>query len=210
MSKHKPWLQLRSGAAYEYGSFECREMRFEQDIAWPLAHLARFAGHSEHPWSVAAHARVCAEIAYQATGGSSGTALDCLHHDDAEALVGDCPSPLKRLLDGFTMLEVAAESATAFCSGWKVYSDVKKYDLAMLEAERRVLKPIVPTRDWEFPYDEALVQLAIPRINRALDEHCALGQGAYAAYLAADRRYRWQYGDVSGPFDNSPLYSEAL
>lgn len=205
---HPPWLQLRSGAAYEYGSAYCREMKFEQDIAWPLAHLARFAGHTEQPWSVAAHASVCAQIAYEATG-SYGTALDCLHHDDAEALVGDMPSPLKRMLPGFSDLELAAESATAACSGWKVFSDIKRFDLACLEAERRVLKPIVPTRDWEFEYDETLVVAAQRRIEVRLETGHSLGQGAYANYLALHRAYLWQYGDVSGPLDNAPEFWDA-
>lgn len=205
---YPPWLQLRSGAAYEYGSAYCREMKFDQDIAWPLAHLARFAGHTEQPWSVAAHASVCAQIAFEATK-SSGTALDCLHHDDAEALVGDMPSPLKRMLPGFADLELAAESATAACSGWKVFSDTKVYDLACLEAERRVLKPIPPTRDWEFPYSEELVQAAIPRIRYRLENGYSLGQGAYANYLALHRTYLWEYGDVSGPADNMRDYWDA-
>lgn len=200
---YPPWLQLRSGAVYEYGSHECPGMKFDMDVAWPIAHLARFAGHTELGWSVAAHATVCGEVAYEATHGNAGVALDAHHHDDEEALIGDCPSPLKRMLGGvWADLALAAASAVAKCSGWKVFTDIHKYDLAVLEAERRVLKPIVPTRDWEFPFDEALVRLAIPRIELAIDEGRTLGPGAYARYLALDRSYRWEYE----AYDSAPMH----
>lgn len=67
------------------------------DIAHALAHVCRFGGHSAKHYSVAEHAVLVADRLL-AAGHAPVVALAGLHHDDAEAYLGDIPRPLKPLL----------------------------------------------------------------------------------------------------------------
>lgn len=69
------------------------------DIAWHLGHIARFNGATLRPWSVAQHA-VLVSYRLSALGHDHETQLIGLHHDDAEAYIGDVSTPLKSLLGG--------------------------------------------------------------------------------------------------------------
>jgi hypothetical protein len=67
-----------------------------RDIAHALANTCRFGGHSRVFYSVAEHAvRVADKLIDE---HYSDFALAGLHHDDAEAYLGDIPRPLKPLL----------------------------------------------------------------------------------------------------------------
>lgn len=69
-----------------------------QDIAHGLARTCRFGGQCSDFYSVAEHAVLCA---WYADGrGALNEQLACLHHDDAEAYLGDVPRPMKKLLGG--------------------------------------------------------------------------------------------------------------
>lgn len=66
-----------------------------QDIARGLSNICRFGGQAPRFYSVAQHAVRCADLACRA-GLDSRAALFALHHDDAEAYLGDVVRPLKR------------------------------------------------------------------------------------------------------------------
>lgn len=66
------------------------------DIAHALSLLNRWTGHTYRPWSVAQHALIVAEIV-QAM--APDLALAALHHDSAEAYLGDMATPVKRQLN---------------------------------------------------------------------------------------------------------------
>ena len=67
------------------------------DIAHALASTCRYGGHCRDFYSVAEHAVFCS-IRVERKGFGRGLQLAALHHDDAEAYLGDIPRPLKPLL----------------------------------------------------------------------------------------------------------------
>lgn len=68
-----------------------------RDIAHALSNICRYGGHSKHFYSVAQHSVFCAERVRRCGGGRLQQ-IAALHHDDAEAFLGDIPRPLKPLL----------------------------------------------------------------------------------------------------------------
>lgn len=67
------------------------------DIAHALSNTCRYGGHCERFYSVAEHA-VFVSKRLERKGYSKLVQLAGLHHDDAEAYLGDIPRPLKPLL----------------------------------------------------------------------------------------------------------------
>jgi hypothetical protein len=67
------------------------------DIAWALSQTCRFGGHCSRYYSVAEHS-VFVSKRLERRGYSPLIQLAGLHHDDAEAYLGDIPTPIKPLL----------------------------------------------------------------------------------------------------------------
>lgn len=67
------------------------------DVAHGLAFTCRYSGQCADYYSIAQHAVMCARY-LRAHGYSLATQLAGLHHDDAEAFLGDVVRPLKGLL----------------------------------------------------------------------------------------------------------------
>jgi hypothetical protein len=68
-----------------------------EDIAHALGATCRYGGHCQRFYSVAEHAVFCS-IRLERKGYGIGLQLAALHHDDAEAYLGDIPRPMKSLL----------------------------------------------------------------------------------------------------------------
>lgn len=68
-----------------------------EDIAHALANTCRYGGHCQPFYSVAEHAVFCS-IRVERQGYGKWRQLAALHHDDAEAYLGDIPRPMKPLL----------------------------------------------------------------------------------------------------------------
>jgi uncharacterized protein len=81
-----------------------------EDIAHHLAQTNRYAGAARRPISVAEHALLVAGR-LTACGAPRETVLHGLHHDDAEAFVGDVTRPLKAALVGYAEVEAAVTLA---------------------------------------------------------------------------------------------------
>lgn len=184
----KNWILLRSGAAYTFGAKDAK-LDFFQDVVVPLSRVVRYGGHTTFPWTVAAHAAVCAQVALK-LGWERRFAKHCLHHDDAEALVGDMVSPLKRQLAEFANFEDAAHQSIALSAGYKLPSTeeevakVKLVDYALLEAERRLLKaPLTPGLTWNIEYDRDAAREAEYLVYQCLLAKENWGPGAEEFYL---------------------------
>lgn len=75
-----------------------------EDIAHALSQTCRYGGHCRRFYSVAEHA-VFVSHRIARRGHGVLRQLAGLHHDDAEAYLGDIPRPLKPLLTDFSALE---------------------------------------------------------------------------------------------------------
>ncbi len=202
-----PWIQLRSGAAYIYGATTCPGLDFGLDIAKPLSRMSRYLGHTLVPWSVAAHAVCCARFA-ETKGWSTELQWLCLHHDDAEALTGDIPSPLKRWLategDAAALLVLNQKAEMAIChefgaDGYRMPANsderryVKEADLALLMGESRELM-LPPPADWGVPVDPDDATIAAAIVDRFLTLGEGWGQDAETEYRIADAELRKTLG----------------
>src|SRR4051812_3568329 len=68
-----------------------------EDIAHALSNICRYGGHCAYHYSVAQHA-VFVSRRLERRGFGRDVQLWGLHHDDAEAFLGDIPRPMKPLL----------------------------------------------------------------------------------------------------------------
>lgn len=67
------------------------------DIAHALSQTCRYGGHCQSFYSVAEHAVFCS-VRVERKGAPLALQIAALHHDDAEAYLGDIPRPMKKLL----------------------------------------------------------------------------------------------------------------
>lgn len=116
-----------------------------EDIAHALAYTCRYGGHCKSFYSVAEHA-VFVSRRLDRKGFSRALQLAGLHHDDAEAYLGDIPRPLKPLL-GFgyealtARMDRAIEDALNIPVDPKFHREIKKADNWSLFVEARHLLP---------------------------------------------------------------------
>lgn len=113
------------------------------DIIHSLPSLTRFLGHSIRPYSVGEHL-VNGLLITEKLGFTPLQKLHWLIHDFTEAYVGDCPTPLKRLIPEYAEIEAKVESAILEHLGLGELTDeeyklVKAVDATMLVIEMRDL-----------------------------------------------------------------------
>lgn len=106
-----------------------------KDIAQALSHECRFAGHLPNFYSVAQHSLLLSQIVPEEF------ALEGLLHDASEAYCKDIPSPLKRLLADYRVIEHRVNIAIREVFALPLeQSEVVHYcDLVMLATERQEL-----------------------------------------------------------------------
>jgi hypothetical protein len=124
-----------------------------QDIAHALAHICRWTGHTAYHYSVAQHA---VQVALAVEQMAPDLALLALHHDDAEAYIGDIARPWKRNL--YVMetvpVDVVEEQVRAVIletlgihASPEAWAVIQAADNRILQAESDALMPHHP----EFP-----------------------------------------------------------
>lgn len=105
-------------------------------IARGLSRAARFGGHTGPYYTVAQHAVMVSHLLEP----EYELALAGLHHDDSEAFIADIPTPAKRLLPEYYVLEERLQNAILrsldLPEGSQHHPRVKQADMAMLFLER--------------------------------------------------------------------------
>lgn len=130
------WILTRGGVRFDLLN-PTPDMIRPEDIAYALARICRFNGHTRCHYSVAEHSiRVAALVPAEHQ-------LAALLHDAPEAYIGDVSSPLKALLPEYRDIEHRIWSA--ICKRFDISTElpqcVKQADLIMLATERRDLMP---------------------------------------------------------------------
>jgi hypothetical protein len=105
-----------------------------QDIAHALAHICRWTGHVSYHYSVAQHA---VQVALAVEQMAPDLALLALHHDDAEAYLGDIARPWKRNL----WVTQQDDDATVDEVEEGVRDVIRVADNRVLQAEAETLMP---------------------------------------------------------------------
>lgn len=137
------WILLRSGHPFDLAS-PTPDMIRPVDIAYALARICRFNGHTRDHYSVAQHSLHVAELV------PPEHRLVALLHDAAEAYIGDLSSPLKAMLPAYRAIE--ARIWSVICQRFGIPEEmpecVKQADLIMLATERRDVMPHFLT-EWD-------------------------------------------------------------
>lgn len=114
------------------------------DVAHGLSHACRYAGQSRRFYSVAEHA-VLVSIRLMILDASPDVQLVGLHHDDAEAFIGDVTRPMKHRVPDVVALESDVFAVTCAALGLDdlPFDDpvVKEADIWALAAESYHLLP---------------------------------------------------------------------
>lgn len=142
------WSQVCRGITYNYRTGEFSAPIFVDDIARVLSLKGRYHSWSDTEWSIASHACLVAEIIAAVPDYDRSAVMDGLHHDNHEALVGDCGTPQMQAWSFSMLLEWRAHkrrAQTAIDKQLKLHQRVvnkaivSAADLAALESERRIL-----------------------------------------------------------------------
>lgn len=112
-----------------------------EDIAHALSNVCRYSGHSNEFYSVAQHSVLVSQVV------PPEHALLGLMHDATEAFLSDIPSPLKKILPDYCMIEKYIETCilTKFNLPTELPPDIKVADLRVLVTEKKSL--LLP-RSW--------------------------------------------------------------
>lgn len=135
-----------------------------EDIARALSQICRFTGHTRSFYSVAQHAVLVSRIVPPEDAWAG------LHHDDAEAYLGDVARPLKLMLPDYRKIEAGVEAAVFAHFGvpFPLPSSVKHADMVMLATERRDL--MSPIGDWNLGVEPLADYVIEPMSQRRAEE----------------------------------------
>ena len=153
------WIVTRSGIHFDLLE-PTPDMVCIEDIAWALANIIRFTGHTNWPYSVAQHSVLGAK---QTEGR---TRLEFLLHDAHEAYVGDLSGPMKPLCPSYRNIESRINRVVRIRFGlpFLLSPQVKEIDLRMLATEKRDLMPQAegdwPCLQGHLPYRERIIPCA--------------------------------------------------
>lgn len=161
------WITTNSGKRFDFTHLAANEFDIN-DIAHALAHINRFTGHTDQPYTVAQHSVYVSKIV------PNEYALAGLMHDASEAYLGDVSAPLKALLPDYRRIEHNVECWLMAHFDIPIHHfthpSIKAADLRMLATEKRdlvnwqseweVLQGIAPLTKriipWEPLYAEAM------------------------------------------------------
>lgn len=186
------WIQLASGGGYDFdrgvitGPFTVGD-----DIAWPLAGLNRFVGHTMPWWDVAVHSVAVArtiEAVMKGDEAAKNMAAAGLLHEAHEAIIGDIPTPVAWHLGYEKVQALKREVQDAIY--WRLktprhlqteqYHDVVKLaDSAALHVEKQMFMVPEP-QPWTYSVPEHKWALEMWHQMRRLNQE---RQGSHSAQL---------------------------
>jgi hypothetical protein len=162
--ERNPGIGTQSGVIVDFENPGGSDLRAE-DVAHGLANTCRFGGQCDPFYSVAEHAVFVADL-LRAAGAGDELVLAGLHHDDAEAYIGDIPRPLKPHLgkpwaDLEWAWDRAIEAVAGLDSGSTMAVAVKEADNFAVAYEAVRLIPIEQW-GWPLPARRVLEALELP------------------------------------------------
>lgn len=138
------WFETFTGRKF-YFNIGAQHNVYLPDIAHALAFTCRYNGHVRKHYSVAEHTALLAHYVFFNSSDRwpdrrerARNALTMLHHDDAEAYIGDMVRPLKQLFPKFREVEASIDRqiATEFGVEYPHPAWVKELDTRILQDER--------------------------------------------------------------------------
>lgn len=135
-------LVTYTGRIFDYENIT-KESIYIKDVLHSLPRINRFIGHSSRPYSVGEHTFLGLVMA-EKLGYTTLQKLNWFIHDFTEAYMGDCPTPLKKMLPLFSEYEAKVEVAIREHLGLEPMTEeeellVKRIDNTMLVLEMRDL-----------------------------------------------------------------------
>ena len=153
-----------SGIAFDLAA-PTADMVCVEDVAHHLSLINRYTGATEVAYSVAQHACLVHDLLV-GLGEPPETCFGGLHHDSAEAYVGDVSSPLKRMLgDIYRRYEFLAqytvEAAFGIALTDAARQAIRDADRALYAWERRDVAPI-PGGAWDATTFSSAFEIILP------------------------------------------------
>lgn len=181
---------LQTGKNYfDFENPEKSTMTLEDMVA-ALSNICRWGGHCHPFFSVAQHACLVSDVAYEKSNDAY-IGFMALHHDDHESVRGDIPTPRKRFLKAHGQLykgeEIAEDTwifGTLLGVRWPMPEDVSEVvkwaDAVALATEKKFLKPL---GEWSTPPKER------PKSDMFFAQYLGWDHDeAYHAYLVRHER----------------------
>lgn len=144
------WIQTITGKHFSPLDPRVEDISIH-DIAWSLAKLCRFNGHTVSFYSVAQHCVIGSELV---ECEDENLALAFLLHDASEAYLGDLVRPLKSSPEFAAYLEIEKRLQSVIETAFRVsfnHPIIQKIDLELLATERRDL---MGNSSYKWPTDE--------------------------------------------------------
>jgi hypothetical protein len=149
----RPIIETRSGKGINLLDPDPDSLTIE-DIAHGASNQCRFGGHVKQFYSVAEHSLLCAHLARDLDIEKQRSIF---LHDAHEAYLGDIPTPIKRMLSGFTeivdLFDQALVKRFDLEAGFD-FSELKAIDHLALSIEAKDLMPYNKA-NW---YDGGLIE----------------------------------------------------
>lgn len=126
------WITTHSGLHFDYQNPIVDSICIE-DIAKGLSHECRYTGQLDRFYSVAQHSVECSYVV------ADKFKLEALLHDAVEAYCKDIPSPLKKLLPDYRLVEDKVDQVIRqkFNLPLTISPEIKQADLILLATEHR-------------------------------------------------------------------------
>lgn len=169
------WIQTHSGVAFDLLNPQIEQID-AVDIAWSLAMICRYNGHTSRHYSVAEHSLLVSR-ALARDGYPEGVVLGGLLHDAVEAYIGDISAPLKWASPALAaaLKELEDRIEPVICEAFDIERvllhdpAVKVYDRRILLDESAALLGPKP-RPWNVPGPALGVDVqGLPPIDAAFE-----------------------------------------